>query len=176
MKNQFRFLLLWVGVLSIAILLHLFSQHQLFSLISLPLVLSLMAAFSLKQSWTFLVPLIIACELFSSLPPGVMTIILLIPAIIHSFTYATPNLSFSFLGLVTGIVSLQVILLALSNALRILSATGNTFSSISFQLFPVYIPLIIIMTSLISFGLTVAYQELMPNESLSSFMYKRRYS
>lgn len=108
MRRQSNTILFWGGVLAWLLLTHFFMGR----LFAWPLVLSLILTYTISRSWYFLALTAVGVELFSQLPPGVMSVALFTPWLFLRIPgRPSPDLSILFSLYVVLISSVQVLVL-----------------------------------------------------------------
>lgn len=115
----------------IGTILHVTLRQNTISLTPLPLLLSVCMVWLLPTPGYYLLALAVTSELFSWLPPGVMSAVTVIPMLIYRLRRATEvDISFTFTMLLITSVTLQVLVLALPLVLTALPADTLRVSSL----------------------------------------------
>lgn len=115
-----RFLVICVIIL--LALLHMYAHNNLISFVMFPLALAAVLPYTYASSLTLTLGLIIISELFTSLPPGVMTLVVILPLILRRFFPHTEiDITIRFFTLIATTVGLQLIaiIVTLGISLRI---------------------------------------------------------
>ncbi|MEX0650019.1 MAG: hypothetical protein WD200_03395 [Candidatus Andersenbacteria bacterium] len=108
-----KYLFLFV-VIAVASIVHFTLQDYLTSYIIAPLALATFLAYTLAPV-SVVVSLVIIAELFSFLPPGLMTVAIIAPfGFRRLFSLVEPGLSGTFLSLVGGITCLQALIIGVA--------------------------------------------------------------
>ncbi len=108
MKKPFSYYIAWTLCLALAIVLHLWIRHATFSLIPLPLLLSILITLLAPNSLAALVLFGLLVEITSSALPGLNMLIVLTPWLLRQLLpHITLALSFSLLGLLLLMTTVQ---------------------------------------------------------------------
>ncbi|MEX1111932.1 MAG: hypothetical protein WEC84_00565 [Candidatus Andersenbacteria bacterium] len=108
-----KYLFLGIGIVFLS-LMHVILQDYLASYLVAPVTISLFMAFTIAPA-PVVVLLVVLAELFSFLPPGVATAVVLLPFGSHRvFSKVEPRLSGSFLAVVSLTVALQLLLIGVA--------------------------------------------------------------
>lgn len=94
--------------------LHTTSSHNLFSYFPLLILLPILLVWLVPHPWYYLVAVALTGELLSTTPPGIVTLTVLLPALIHRARgRINIDLSFSFFAILLTTTTLQSLLLML---------------------------------------------------------------
>lgn len=162
-SRKYVFLLI---AICISLLLHIGIHNNLVSFVIAPFVIATLLAYTLPSA-PLLFGLVLLTEMLSTLPPGIMTLALAIPFIIHRiFPGKLPQISLPFYLLVVSITLLQAIFVGIVSLVPVLQA--STLQDV-WQAVPVW-PLVLAIggTSTVSFVLLILWYELFPPQQEAS--------
>ena len=161
--------ILFTAIVLAAVVLHLLLQHNVFSIFLLPVGLSLMLPYIKPSSPIILLTLIVFFELFTTMPPGVITMAVVTPFLIRALaSHTAADFSIRFFSLLTGTAWLQLTILTLLPLVLLSFKTGEWDYTLA-QLPIVPLLSMAITIPIVSFIVITIWQEiLLPDQATAS--------
>ncbi len=150
-----------VGFICLAGLVHLL-HNQTFSLFLFPVLVATLLPYTYQPVW-LTGSLILLAELLSTLPPGVMAIVIISPWLIRKIFSSVPiGISGTFYLLIGGTVAINLLILSIATLL----STSNLQLRNFWNYLP-YIPIIqtFFATSLMAYALLILWDETIPRDA-----------
>lgn len=163
-----RFLLFSLILLSSSVIQWVTTVH-LIAYVPAIFLSTIIITWTIPFSWPYLAALAIGAELYTSLPPGFMTVVVVAPLVIYRLrTHIEPDVSFSFLALTILTVILQV------GASFAYDLNGFHWSQLPWQL----LGTLIVSTSLVAYISILGILNVLPQstQSIISFDSYNRYA
>lgn len=127
MKQHLHEITMLGWLLTTAFIVHVFLRHELFSFAPAPLLLATLGAWLLPRRWHWPILLSVATELFTTLPGGVATAIIVVPFLVWWWRGSVEvGLSFAFLGLLVLTSAAQFLILAAVAVINLPLPPGST--------------------------------------------------
>ena len=152
-----------ITIIVIAIVLHVWLQNNLFSFFLAPIALATIFAYARKLPSMAVPLLVILSELFSTLPPGVITLVILVPfGMKYVLSRVEMNVTISFYLAIVGIVAIQLFVMTFIDSMFFLRIPDMSLDMMS-KTIPYYqLGISLFVTGTITYVMALAYHELSP--------------
>lgn len=157
--------------------LHTTVQHNLVSILPLPVFLSTLFVWMLPAPGYYLIALAVAGELLADIPPGITTLIIIIPVLIFRLRgVVQADVSFSFFLLLMATYALQFLTLALAHLWPTLSAASSWQALVSTLPWPLLGSMLLINSGLAWLCCVAGATLFPPKNQPASLFDPRRYA
>lgn len=163
MKPQTREILFIAGVVVLAAWAHSVLRYGTFSVLLLPIFVSILVTYVASVPTYYLLILAVIAELYSSFPPGVMTLVVLVPWLVRSvMRERQPTLSFTFLVKIVVTVILQLAILSAIEVINLALLPEMDWMSALGQIPVRVLAIIVLVTGAVTYAAAILWQEITP--------------
>ena len=169
MKRYTHRQFLIICVIGLLALLHIFAHNNLISFIIFPVALAAVLPYTYASSLPLTLGLILFAELFTTLPPGVMTLVVIAPLLLRRFFPLTEvDITLRYFTLIATTIAIQIFIIVVAIFLSLRFQDEMTWKAVLGNFPWITAGISWLATSAVTYILAIAWRDITPPDTYTS--------